>query len=88
MGQSKRKSDVLLAKYWHAETEPCNQCGRKCGTVVQWRNMENGKLMRKYSIICGFCWNVLVREKTPRDAIFENNNMNHDLKREEEKLLF
>ena len=88
MGQSKRKSDVLLAKHWQAEGKPCHKCGCKCGAVVQWRDRETGKLMRKYSIICGNCWNVLVREKTPLDAILANDNMNHDLKRDEQKLLF
>jgi len=40
MGQSKRKSDVLLAKHWQAEGKPCHKCGCKCGAVVQWRDRE------------------------------------------------
>jgi len=70
------KPGVSKAKYAELiEMLKCHQCGCNRGLLVQWLSPNTGRALRRFSVVCENCWNLVVRERTICDAILENNKM-------------
>ena len=74
-GVTKSKHDEMV------ETDGCYKCGSKQGNLLQWLSPKSGHALRRFSIICGNCWNLAIRERTKHEAIAENQKMNRTLQR-------
>lgn len=74
-GVTKSKHDEMV------ETDGCYKCGSKEGQLLQWLSPKSGHALRRFSVICEQCWNLIVRERTKHEAIAENQKMNRTLQR-------
>ena len=74
-GVTKSKHDEMV------ETDGCYKCGSKQGNLLQWLSPKSGHALRRFSVICEQCWNLIVRERTKHEAIAENQKMNRTLQR-------
>ena len=74
-GVTKCRHDTMV------ETAGCYKCGAKRGQLIQWLSPKSGRALRRFSVVCEQCWNVLIRERTKHEAITENQKMNRTLQR-------
>ena len=74
-GVTKCRHDTMV------ETAGCYKCGAKQGQLIQWLSPKSGRALRRFSVVCECCWNILIRERTKQEAILENQKMNRTLQR-------
>ena len=74
-GVTKSRHDKMV------ETAGCYKCGAKQGQLIQWLSPKSGRALRRFSVVCECCWNILIRERTKHEANTENQKMNRTLQR-------